>query len=151
MSVINFYSTKGPCGAFSNFSAHRIFLKDKTWPTTEHYFQAQKFPGTEYEDEIRRAKSPMVAARLGRSRKHPLRADWEFEKESIMRDALQAKFTQHAELTELLLSTGDDTLVEQTANDCYWGDGGDGTGKNRLGLLLMELRGILREGAAREN
>jgi N-glycosidase YbiA len=30
--------------------------------------------------------------------------------------------------------------VEHTRNDAYWGDGGDGTGKNRLGQLLMELR-----------
>ena len=47
------------------------------WPTTEHYFQAQKFAGTEYEEKIRLTNSPMIAARLGRSRIHPLRPDWE--------------------------------------------------------------------------
>jgi predicted NAD-dependent protein-ADP-ribosyltransferase YbiA (DUF1768 family) len=44
----------------------------------------------------------------------------------------------------MLLSTGHETIVEHTANDDYWGDGGDGSGRNRLGLLLMELREILR-------
>ncbi|MCE9567389.1 MAG: NADAR family protein [Planctomycetes bacterium] len=41
-TVIEFYSTTGEYGCFSNFSRHSIFLKKKRWPTTEHYFQAQK-------------------------------------------------------------------------------------------------------------
>lgn len=43
------------------------------------------------------------------------------------------------------ISTGDAELIEHTKNDSYWGDGGDGTGKNRLGQLLMELRAELRK------
>ena len=86
----------------------------------------------------------MVAARLGRSRKKPLRKDWESSKENVMREALRAKFTQHLDLRALLLSTGDEIIVEHTQNDDYWGDGGDGSGKNRLGILLMELREKLR-------
>jgi N-glycosidase YbiA len=31
-------------------------------------------------------------------------------------------------------------LVEHTANDSYWGDGGDGSGRNRLGALLEQVR-----------
>jgi ribA/ribD-fused uncharacterized protein len=114
------------------------------WSTSEHYFQAQKFAGTEHEEAVRAAKSPMVAARMGRSRERPLRPDWESVKDEIMREALQAKFAQHASLRALLLSTGDAELVEHTTNDRYWADGGDGTGKNRLGQLLVELRGELR-------
>ena len=64
-----------------------------------------------------------------------------------MREALRAKFTQHAALRELLLATGDALLVEHTKNDAYWGDGGDGTGLNRLGKLLMVLRHDLQEAA----
>ena len=44
--TIYFYSVREEYGCFSNFSAHAITLKGKRWPTTEHYFQAQKFPGT---------------------------------------------------------------------------------------------------------
>ena len=36
--------------------------------------------------------------------------------------------------------TGTRELVEHTANDSYWGDGGDGTGQNKLGKLLMQVR-----------
>ena len=60
-----------------------------------------------------------------------------------MRDALRAKFTQHPDLKATLLATGAAEIVEHTANDRYWGDGGDGTGKDRLGELLMELRAAL--------
>jgi hypothetical protein len=144
MSKILFYRVREPYGEFSNFSPHPIKLKGKTWPTSEHYFQAQKFAGTEHEEEVRRAKSPMIAARMGRSRKQPLANDWESAKETIMRDALGAKFTQHLDLRSLLLSTDEATIVEHTANDDYWGDGGDGDGRNRLGILLMELRQKLR-------
>ena len=57
-----------------------------------------------------------------------------------MRKAALAKFTQHDDLQVLLLSTGDAKLVEHTTNDSYWGDGGDGSGKNMLGRILMEVR-----------
>ena len=137
---IHFYSVGDPYGEFSNFAAYPITLGKKKWPTSEHYFQAQKFENPADREEVRKANSPMLAARLGRDRKKKLRKDWEAVKVGIMRQALEAKFTQYAELKELLLSTGNAKLVEHTANDSYWGDGGDGTGKNMLGLLLMELR-----------
>jgi len=140
---IRFYRLQEPFGEFSNFSPHPVRLKDRVWPTTEHYFQAQKFPNTGHEEEIRLAVSPMIAARLGRARSKPLRTEWEQVKEDVMREALKAKFTQHPALRELLLSTGNCPLIEHTRNDRYWGDGGDGTGRNRLGILLMELRAAL--------
>jgi predicted NAD-dependent protein-ADP-ribosyltransferase YbiA (DUF1768 family) len=42
------------------------------------------------------------------------------------------------------METGDATLIEHTANDSYWADGGDGSGKNMLGIILMEVRNKLR-------
>ncbi len=150
-AVINFYSTTGEYGGFSNFSRHRVHLKGKTWPTTEHYFQAQKFAGEPDEAEVGRAKTPALAARMGRDRKRPLRRDWESVKDQIMLDALRAKFAQHDDLRDILLGTGDAALVEHTVNDSYWGDGGDGSGKNRLGVLLMRLRAELRPDADGES
>lgn len=60
---IKFYSTRGEYGCFSNFSRHPIKLDGNLWPTSEHYFQAQKFAGTKYESMVRKSKSPMEAAR----------------------------------------------------------------------------------------
>jgi ribA/ribD-fused uncharacterized protein len=137
---IDFYSNKDAYGEFSNFAAFPIEIEGRLWPTSEHYFQAQKFAGTEHEEIIRTTCSPMTAAKIGRDRKRPLRADWDEVKEQIMRDAVRAKFNQHPQLAALLVETGDAEIVEHAENDAYWGDGGDGTGLNRLGHILMEVR-----------
>jgi len=112
MRKIRFYRLNEPYGEFSNLSAHPIDLKGCVWPTTEHFFQAQKFVDTELEEAIRQAKSPMVTARMGRSREQPLRPDWETVKDDIMRSALEAKFAQHPALRSLLLHTDDAELIE---------------------------------------
>src|SRR5215471_5414251 len=103
---IKFYSVGDDYGEFSNFAPYPILLSKKKWPTSEHYFQAQKFLDAKDREEVRRASSPHTAARLGRDRKKQLRKDWESVKVGIMRQALEAKFTQYGELRQLLLSTG---------------------------------------------
>lgn len=146
--MIEFYSVGDAYGEFSNFAAYPIKLDGELWPTSEHYFQAQKFKERKLRAKIRRAKTPMIAARMGRDRSKPLRRDWESAKVEVMLRALRAKFSQHEELRELLLSTGEERLVEHTRNDAYWGDGGNGSGKNMLGRLLMRVREELRESSA---
>ena len=103
-TIISFYSTSDDYGDFSNFAAWPIKVDGKTWPTSEHYFQAQKFLDEKYREEIRRVSSPMVAARMGRDRSKPLRKNWESVKEQVMRKALRAKFEQHPELRARLLA-----------------------------------------------
>src|SRR5260370_4809853 len=109
--AIRFYSTKDTYGCFSNFAQYPFTFGGKLWPTTEHYFQAQKFVGTEHEEAIRRVSSPMVAARMGRSRQRPLRADWERGEGAAMLDGLRTKFAQHADIRAVLLGTGDDSCT----------------------------------------
>jgi ribA/ribD-fused uncharacterized protein len=168
--VINFYRVSDEFGCFSNFAPYPVRMHGKVWPTSEHYFQAairgehppdspqaairgehppdspqaQKFEDAEHREQIRQAKSAMIAARMGRDRKKPLRRDWESVKVGIMRDVVRAKFTQHDDIRQILLSTGDAKIVEHTENDSYWGDGGDGSGKNMLGSILTEIRDELR-------
>ena len=141
---IEFYRVDDPYGTFSNFASYPIELKSVTWPTSEHYFQAQKFAGTVHEEMIRGAASPTIAAKMGRDRQRPLRTDWAQVKNDIMREAVRAKFNQHRILREQLLATGDAPLIEHTKNDSYWGDGGDGRGQNMLGRILMEIRSELK-------
>ena len=86
-----------------------------------------------------------LASWRGRDRKRKLRRDWESVKVSVMRQAVEAKFTQHAQLTRLLLDTGEARLIEHTEQDDYWGDGGDGHGRNMLGRILMEVREALSQ------
>ncbi|NJL93628.1 MAG: NADAR family protein [Anaerolineae bacterium] len=142
---IYFYSVREkPYGCFSNFSRHGIPAQGVYWPTVEHYFQAQKFPGTDYEQQIRLAKTPKQAKALGQSRQHPLRPDWEAVKDGIMAEAVLLKFQTHAELRAILLGTGDEVIVENAPNDFYWGCGADGSGLNKLGQILMQVRAQLR-------
>ncbi|MDH6125834.1 ribA/ribD-fused uncharacterized protein [Kitasatospora sp. GP82] len=61
-----------------------------------------------------------------------------------MRSAVAAKFRTHADIRDILLSTGDEEIVEDTATGHYWGRGRTGTGKNMLGRILMRTRGRLR-------
>jgi len=141
---IRFYSVGDEFGEFSNFAPYPIKLDGKRWPTSEHYFQAHKFLDAAVRERIRRTASPMEAAKLGRSRKLRLRSDWEAVKVSIMQKAVQAKFDQHADLAALLLGTHDARLIEHAPDDAFWGDGGDGSGRNMLGQILMQLRDELR-------
>ncbi len=146
---ILFYHSDQTWGQFSNFSRHSIFMRSKIWPTVEHFYQAQKFTDVEYQERIRLAVSPMVAKDEARRlvEKSLQREDWPVIKESVMQEALRAKFIQNPELGILLMSTQSRTLREHTTKDCYWGDGGDGSGANRLGLLLMRVRAELRQEA----
>ncbi len=141
---IYFYKTNEAYGCFSNFSKHPFELDNKLWPTSEHYFQAQKFAGTEYEEHIRLTATPMDAANMGRDRKLPLRKDWEIVKDEIMRKAVMAKFRANEDARKILLSTGNEELIENTTKDYYWGCGDNGTGRNMLGRILMEVRAELR-------
>ena len=145
MPILFYSHTKGPYVAFSNFSPHSFELDGAVWPTVEHYFQAAKFPGTEHAEAIRLARTPTLAKRLGRSRAVTLRPDWEEVKEEVMRRAVHQKFASHPDLRQLLLETGDEDLIEDAPRDYYWGRGARGTGKNRLGVILMDVRSALRE------
>jgi ribA/ribD-fused uncharacterized protein len=142
---IAFYHAKDRYACFSNFSPHAILLDGASWPTVEHFFQAAKFPGHPHAERIRRAATPKEAKRLGTTRQVKLRDDWEQVKDDIMRRAVLAKFTQHADLRRILLDTGEQALVENSRTDSYWGSGRRGTGRNMLGVILMEVRDRLRE------
>lgn len=142
--AIYFYKTNDEYGCFSNFSRHGFELDGKYWLTSEHYFQAKKFNGTEYEEQVRMASTPMEAANMGRDKSKSLRKDWEEVKDDIMRRAVLEKFKANNDAKKILLSTGDEEIIEKTTKDYYWGCGEDGTGKNMLGKILMETRDILR-------
>ena len=144
--TIFFYSTAGPYGCFSNFSRHGFELDGLYWPTSEHYFQAQKFKGTPYLEKVRLARTPKEAARLGRRRDWPLRVDWEQIKDDVMRRAVLRKFETHADIRAVLLSTAVEELIEDSPTDAYWGCGAERTGQNKLGQILMEVRALLQTG-----
>jgi GTP cyclohydrolase II len=142
---IRFYHSDQPWGELSNFSRHAVFLFGKVWPTVEHFYQAQKFAGTPYEEIIRCSPTATLAKdRASDLSEAHRRQDWPSVKEHVMLEGLQAKFDQHPDLSQRLMRSGERLLVEHTELDAYWGDAGDGTGRNRLGHLLMQVRGEIR-------
>lgn len=108
--------------------------------SNEHFFQAAKALHVEDRALIMRANTPGEAKRIGRT--VAMRPDWEGIKEIVMLDGLRTKFFADETLAEMLLSTGDEPLVEFNSwGDTYWGvDSATGNGLNRLGELLMEVR-----------
>jgi N-glycosidase YbiA len=138
---IYFYSQREePYGCFSNFSPHGVHSNGKWFPTVEHYFQAMKFEGSDHAHTIRKAASPKQAKALAWRREFPLRPDWDEIRDDVMIRGVREKFTKHEKLRQLLLATGQEELVENAPGDFYWGCGADGSGENRLGKILMQVR-----------
>lgn len=129
-------------GFLSNFYSSPITYEGIVYPTVEHIFQAMKTLDNTERIKIANAATPGQAKRLGR--RVALRGDWEEIKVDVMRTALKLKFSNPV-LKAKLIATGDAELIEgNTWNDRFWGVC-NGTGKNMLGTLLMELRSTLIE------
>ena len=142
---IGFYrANEEPYGAFSNLYKRPIEFEGKIYATSEHAYQAGKAIKPAVRDWILSAPTPALAAMAA----HGLYVwdvapNWATIKFDRMRAVLRAKFDQHPDLRELLLSTGEARLVEVgTVNNAVnrlWGEVG-GKGENMLGVMLMELR-----------
>jgi len=137
---IYFHNEGLPFGFLSNFSRHPVFCKGKIWNTVEHYYQAQKFEDLKIQEEIRVAKTPMLAKQIAHRNMELIKKDWSSIKDAVMYDGLYAKFSQHPDIYQQLKETGKRILCEHSPDDSYWGNGGDGTGRNVLGNLLMKIR-----------
>jgi N-glycosidase YbiA len=146
-NIINFYMEDTlPYGCFSNYYISDIVVFDQKWKTCEHAFQSQKYKqNSEPYIAILECTHAWRAREIGQSRMHPIRADWEDIKDNVMYEVIKAKFEQNYELTKILLSTGTKFLVHRYKNDKYWGNGGDGSGKNMLGIILMKVRAELQK------
>lgn len=151
---LRFYShIKGRYSAFSNFSEHKVTIDGKVYATSEHFYQASKHMklSPHFAERVRKAPTAGKAKQMASQKSDSFDPNWEAIKEDVMMRVLEAKFRQHETLYELLLGTGDVTLIEASPTDLYWGEGRDGTGQNRLGVLLMQLRETFRREAADED
>lgn len=133
--ILNF---SGDYAFLSNFYPSPIKYDGIKYPTVEHGFQAFKSIDLEERYYIASLRTPGQAKRAGRIVR--LRKDWEDIKEDVMLDLLRLKFKKSSALAKKLKNTGNATLIEgNTWNDTYWGMC-RGVGKNRLGVLLMQVR-----------
>ncbi|MDE1464767.1 NADAR family protein [Spartinivicinus poritis] len=149
VNEIRFYrANEKPYGVFSNLYKREIEFEGRVYPTSEHAYQAGKPRKDSVRDWVLSAPSPSLVAMAA----HGLywwdvRPGWSKIKFDRMKAILLAKFTQHIDLLDILLSTGDARLVESATvdNDVNrtWGEV-NGKGRNMLGVLLMEVREELR-------
>jgi len=135
MKEINSFSNE--FAFLSNFYTSEVVLDGSSYPTVEHAYQAAKTFDSVQRNEIRSAKTPGIAKKLGR--KVTLRDDWEQEKISVMRNLLEQKFSQPDLLLALQSTKGFDLVEGNWWGDVFWGVC-RGVGQNWLGILLMEIR-----------
>lgn len=144
-STIYFYSVDGPNGAFSNFYPCKfIDSQGREWRSSEHYYQAHKFLDQEIFELVKNTKTCKECYKVSWSYKDKFRSDWSEVKDEIMHEALLYKFKQNSSLLKILLETGDKKLVEHSMNDLHYGMGLEDNGKNRLGILLEQVRNELK-------
>lgn len=146
-------SFSGRFAFLSNFYPCEIKHQGITYKSVESYYVAMKvkgdqmidgrfYPETDVREMISMIKNPGDVKRFGRN-KISLRKDWDDIKLSVMELALREKFKDES-LKEMLLSTGDEELIEgNTWNDTYWGVC-QGKGQNYLGKILMKIRAEIK-------
>ena len=143
MPVINWDNVefKGDKRFLSNMYPCEIVIDAITYPSSENYYMAMKFKGTDEEKMSQLSKcSPLESKKTAGKWKKFIRKDWDDIKVDVMRKALTAKFTQNADLMALLINTKGLKLEERNDwNDTFWGTY-LGEGQNMLGKLLMEIR-----------
>ncbi|GJE95769.1 NADAR family protein [Phanerochaete sordida] len=144
---IMFYGPNEPYYEFANALPCKVRHGEDEYPTAEHLYQASKFfhsknPGLA--DHIRVQPTCYAAIQAARRLLNAQRSDWPKARQPSMEATLKAKFSQHQDLRQMLLSTGDKQLVYANPNDAFWGLGLDGSGMNELGKSLMSLRDALR-------
>lgn len=145
--VVSFLRTNEAFGGLSNMAAgYLITLYGVRCRTSEHLYQALKFPShPEIQAEILAKKSPVAAKMVAKRCRHLIRPDWEEIKLPVMAYCLRAKLQCNLErFGDLLRSTGDADIVEiSSKHDTFWGCVPQGdlfVGHNHLGIQLTNLR-----------
>lgn len=148
LTEVRFYrASEKPYGAFSNLYRREIEFEGEKFATSEHAYQAGKARKPAVRKWLMEAPSPALLAMAAHGLYvWDIHSDWSKIKFDRMKRVLLAKFTQHEDLKQLLLSTGTARLVESATVDNavnrLWGEV-NGVGKNKLGELLMEVRAEL--------
>ena len=142
-----FLKTKEKFGGLSNMAGgFPVRVNGALIPTVEAFYQACRFPHLpEVQLAIILEASPMTAKMKGKPFRSQTRSDWDVVRIPIMRWSLRLKLAFHfREFSALLLSTGNNPIVEESRRDPFWGSQPQEPdllmGENVLGRLLMELR-----------
>jgi len=140
MEQANRFSRLDENHLLSSVSQHGFELEGQYWPTAEHYYQAHKFEGLPLVDNILAATTGTQAHALGNQWFKRKRKNWKSNRRVWMTRALYRKVSEHEDVREALLATGDDLLIETSLYNHFWGIGRDQRGENTLGKIWMDIR-----------
>ena len=118
-----------------------------TFPSVEHYYQAMKFYATDPRfNVILDMENPDDARLITKTPEYKVnrRADFDKQKFDIMERGLRAKFAQNLDAAKMLRDTGNAILVK-ACPVCYKCGFGIGSGENRIGKTLMQIRKELQK------
>jgi len=146
-------------GVFCQWGQYTMVEEDITYCSCEQYMMAKKaklFNDEKVYDMIMSEEYPSVQKELGKMVSNFNQVVWDKHKFDIVVNANYLKFTQDETLKELLLDTGDKTIVEASPYDTIWGiglscdddkilDESNWQGENLLGKAIMKVRKILNE------
>lgn len=147
--VCFFRKTKELYGGLSNMaSGFPLKVNNVNILTSEALYQACRYPHfPEIQKKIIKEKSPMSAKMVGKPYRDHTRPDWDKVRVDLMYWCLQVKLAQNfIAFGQLLESTCDKPIVEESNKDPFWGaikskdDENCLVGVNALGRLLMKLR-----------
>ncbi|MFK4221876.1 NADAR family protein [Streptomyces sp. NPDC019890] len=111
-----------------------------TYPSVAQAYWALSAADPDARAAITGAGTPAAARGLAADARR--RDGWEQARAAVMTGLLRAKYTQHPDLAEILLATGDATLVYDDTDSGFWGDKA-GRGRNWTGRLLELVRSEL--------
>jgi ribA/ribD-fused uncharacterized protein len=145
-------------GPFSQWYKRDMVIEGITYNCCEQYMMAEKartFHDEEMEQAIMMANSPSKQKAMGRNVRNYIDSEWQSKSRKAVFTANMAKFSQHADLLEMLSETGSKTIVEASPVDTIWGIGlaeGDSRcyfpdqwkGKNWLGIEIMNVRAAIK-------
>jgi predicted NAD-dependent protein-ADP-ribosyltransferase YbiA (DUF1768 family) len=152
MDEITFTKVKLEWGWLGNMSPHPIEYDGKTWRTSEALFQSLRFKDEEPKGIIRLEKSPMGCKMKSKSLAKiydRLVVPMSLKDIENMKMCVRLKLEQNPELIELLLQTGDKTIIEDATSrgrkesNLFWGairteDGWEG--ENMMGKIWEDIR-----------
>ena len=124
----------------------------------EQYMMAKKaelFNDFKTRDRIMATQSPKEQQALGREVTPFEASTWDKHKFGVVWFANYLKFSQHPDLADRLIKTGDRTLAEASPYDLVWGIGFEANdprslnveewpGQNLLGKVLMSVRDAIQ-------
>lgn len=157
--VCHFRKTKELYGGLSNMAGgFPININGIPIRTSEALYQACRYPHLpDVQKKIIQMTSPMSAKMVSKSYLNSVRPDWDVVRVPIMYWCLRVKLAQNLNsFGQLLESTNDMPIVEDSWKDDFWGAIADNspnsvgtnsvtlTGVNALGKLLMRLRTVYK-------